>query len=1615
MTGTNFIITGNAAVLIEQLLKSKKAFGDLKNAAQTAGIDIDDVMTKVKQLAGLAGVSFGAAGIVSFTKKIYNARASMQDLESTMRVFLGSQEKAAKFTKELQDYAYWNMFEFTDLTEASTQLMAYGTATEELIPTIDKLSNIATGTKKPLEQYVNLFNKAKSTGKVDANGLQQWAAAGIVLKDELKKLGQQVDGNNVSFEQLQMVLNNVTSEGERFGGLMMSQMDNLSASWGQLEDNFANMLNELGEKLQDTFKGGIDFAGVLVDNYEKIGKALFALIAMYGEYKAVLVATSAIQKAQAFMENIKLIGMFRKELGLLKAAQQAFNITAMQNPYILMAAAIIMTCTAIWGLVSAFKDDRTEVEKLNDTYDDRVRALQEEQRQASEHIRTLKDETASTEALRNAREQLANMDAFKEAGISAAQLAYMSPEEIQKKMQEYYAQQEAQAKQEKKEGTNARRAQLEKSYVYGMDREIGVAYGAQQIARQQAESAKKEIKELDTNEINDYIQGLAASQKPLEDQQAALQRNIDRWNGYKKAAEESNKALEAKTNKTKEDYEQMDKNNLLIERAANATMLFTDAVNANKNAIEQRDTVVQGLDMQGLVKQIGEQEKEVRRAQKEYANNQNDENKKKLEAAQNNLQGSTAAYQSATGKQWVDSNKLAEERINAVRAQVNEETKIKNAAIKDERTRRRAEFEQQIKELQEEEAEYKRTHNGRGSGTLDRKIANAKLKYDIDTENLDRQLADWIRNKNKELKNMEFDFNISQLQRAIELEQDWNEKLNLQEQLRGKNIQRIKDEAEEAKKAELGAYTDADLYSAYKNFRNASDIGGQNGAVEGYVSLMKERGITVDADSILSTFIEMTNKEEAINAQTNQKLKQQNEEYRRQDQDMLLDMASNYLSYEEKRLSITSQYEAARRKIEEDESMSPEKRAEMLGKMEDWYKDNMKNLSGGIAEQIFDWKGMWGNAEKVSITSVRRVITKLRDAAKTIGSGGNVSDADKSLIAKELGITPEQTEDMLKNTEELESVLEEFLSMYDEKMMNLSGNATQDISEFFNKFKEKCEKEGMKPAESFKETIKEMFTLENLGGILSGISSVVKGISEGLDKIADATGNAKMSDAAEVLGGIAQNFAAAGQGAASGGWVGAIVAGLTDALGQAFTAITESIKGSKEVVRLAKAYKQELKEIRYEQELAANGDTIFGDNSYGNLVAALNTIKDVGSEMEKQQGLFAHIGDNVQRYLALNEEAAEQSRKDFNSWEIFFNIITAGATLGLENLLRGQKQVDEFYSHLTEDEKDTIEALSGGNVDGYLEKLAETGDVLGSMTIRVAKYGKNKWQTLSELAPEIWNEDGTINTEALDAFLSTYGDKLTTEQRALLEQIKADTDAFNDAVEQALDYYAGLFGGIGDSIMDSFVEGFKTGEDAMDSFTESLESNLEQWILDMARMAYIQPVLQQMQDMVEGALRNGGDVNAAVEEALAFLYDNYGQMQEGVSNTMQQAKDKFDELYGTTLFEDEDAEPEADKGGLQSMSQDTADELNARFTALQMEGAAVVSSTDAMLNAITLMQANSDRSVLLVQDIDRFQQLAYEQAQERVELIRTISDSVRTISSHTARLQAIEQNTEYLK
>ena len=370
----------------EDSAKIKAEFRSIGDSAESEGARIDKSWSQAKLAIG-GVLSFNVAR--NFVGNMIKVRSEFESTEASFKVFLRSGEAAKKFMNDLQDYAFHNVFEFADLTQEAANLLAFRTEAGEVINVIDQLSNIAAGANKPLSDLVNLYNKAKSNDKLQAIDIQQWGQKGVNIAYELAEamgtteasINEMVSSGEIRFSHLQTVIEKLTSRGGDYFGMMEEKMKTLGDGIGLLEDNIANMYNELGEKNHGVLKSGIDLANWLVENYELVGKTVGQLITIYGSYKAAVLTTIVLKKAERAVLFVKEYNAMAKALGRATANQIAFNTAAMKNPYVWIGVAV----AAIGGLVAtlAIWKDRaeevTEAEQALNRVNERTNELVDEE------------------------------------------------------------------------------------------------------------------------------------------------------------------------------------------------------------------------------------------------------------------------------------------------------------------------------------------------------------------------------------------------------------------------------------------------------------------------------------------------------------------------------------------------------------------------------------------------------------------------------------------------------------------------------------------------------------------------------------------------------------------------------------------------------------------------------------------------------------------------------------------------------------------------------------------------------------------------------------------------------------------------------------------------------------------------------------------------------------------------------------------------------------------------------------------------------------------------------------------------------------------------------------
>ena len=365
--------------------------------AQTKANLLDESLKRVGMTIG--GV-FTAQKAVEFVKTMIDVRQEVENLSISFETLLGGKDKATQFFGELREYAVNTPLMLNDLAGGAQTMLGFNMEAEKVIPTLKQIGDISMGDRDRFNSLVLAFSQMSATGKLMGQDLLQMINAGfnplaIISEKTGKSIGQlkdEMSAGAISSEMVAQAFADATAEGGKFHGMLDKQSKGLKGQISNLEGAIDNMFNAMGEKSESILTGSVEVASELVKNYEAVGKALMSLVAVYGSYKTALIATLAVQKAASFVENIRLVAMFRKELGLATAAQQAFNITANANPYVLLATVILSAAAALAIYSKNCSAAADEAQRAADREKEQTDAINDKKEAIEKCISTITDE-----------------------------------------------------------------------------------------------------------------------------------------------------------------------------------------------------------------------------------------------------------------------------------------------------------------------------------------------------------------------------------------------------------------------------------------------------------------------------------------------------------------------------------------------------------------------------------------------------------------------------------------------------------------------------------------------------------------------------------------------------------------------------------------------------------------------------------------------------------------------------------------------------------------------------------------------------------------------------------------------------------------------------------------------------------------------------------------------------------------------------------------------------------------------------------------------------------------------------------------------------------------------
>ena len=373
----------------------------------------------------------------------------------------------------------------------------------------------------------------------------------------------------------------------------------------------------------------------------------------------------------------------------------------------------------------------------------------------------------------------------------------------------------------------------------------------------------------------------------------------------------------------------------------------------------------------------------------------------------------------------------------------------------------------------------------------------------------------------------------------------------------------------------------------------------------------------------------------------------------------------------------------------------------------------------------------------------------------------------------------------------------------------------------------------------------------------------------------------------------------------------------------AITRLEEAIRTRSPFKSIGDDWKKLLKAMR-----EGDGDGMAGaleriDSSVQKINNDLNTIAGgIGDIFGDEASVVSSVGSIFsmgKKVKEMNREAREEQQKFYDKaiqGEMEYQRL-------LRERLRTQRQIGETtlsYNKRITEELEKQRQASGSEYDRLLRQIQ------GEQYISGVGYRHGTWFRKAKT----WNEYSSLAGKSYEDIEKLYTEgKLEEKVARLFEQLRAlreegvDIDQMLDDQEESMREV--LTGTTTDSIADSIIQGFAGGKRSAKDFADDFQEMLNNAVLQGIKMRALEEPLRKWYESFAEASGAG-----LTESDIADLKAQYDKIVENAAKQLEDMERVTGNKIDSTLTQ------QARAGAFTTMTQDTASELNGRFTAIQI-------------------------------------------------------------------------------
>ena len=1538
---------------IVETAKVVSGFRDIQNAVhQTAervekdGKSIDDVISNIQNSMNIA---IGGWSIGKFVNQMMQVRGQFQQTEMAFKTMLQSEEKADALMKQMIRTAAITPFGVEDVTEGAKQLLAFNVAAEDVNKTLIGLGDVAAGMGLNLKDLVMLYGTTIAKGKMDTMDLYQFLNRGIPIADEIakvmgldvtnaiKEVQKQIKAGKVTSDIFIQAMQSMTAEGSKFGGLMEAQSKTITGQISNIEDAIEQMFNDLGKSQEGVINTGLGVVSTLVENWETVGKVLMTVVAAYGAYKAAVITMITISKAQVAWESAKAFLSLAKSITTAKDAMALFNLVSSSNVLGLVLGAVAASVTMFNLFGNSAEDAATKTSKFTESANEassKVESLVSILKTAKEGSKVYKDTIKELSniygnygiAIDKIKEDESNLVDVKQQEIDK------SKELVEQIKLEATERNRANAISKANEDYNnrvdsAQQALLGKLKDYGTS-SSGIAVGIQNIV---SESVIKQFDDLTQkmaglNEHSKEYQTYLKQYNQLETSLISESEKLANAFGFTgDKTSDARKALigylyELRAAK-KLHSEEADN----INRAADATEDFGNKATSTKNRINALQKQLQGA---------GEDVHVLYNRVKEFMQNYSENNinfhvnfDAKIPSWMQNMNipelGRLGKYFSALARdlannkksgalvngKWMSTNDIAQRGWDYTNAANTKQTKAEDDA------------KQKRREKEELEA------NAKKNAAKAKKAAADAKKLAEDHKKAQEELNEDL----KQLQQENIDTDISQMQEGTE-----------------KKLAEIKNDYAKRK---------AEIDKQEAEFKKKN----------------KEAGKKVTLTSAQSDAL---NKARDLATQEyNKKLDEVNREALTSMRDYLKEYGSLY----QQKQAIAEEYE--------EKIAKAQTQGEKLSLQQQRKKD-LQTIEINAIRQNIDWGSVFGDFGAMFKDQLEPTIEKLQELSKST-TDVNEQKTIQELISKLQGSATVWDSDIFKKvSDDINSYQSAMLSYIDAQEREIEATeAVTKAQEDLAKAKKSGDKTSISKAEgnlsraqdvlatasnnvlefgssvqkassdlqtSAQKAVSQFQQLENgLQGLTSGSLKGIGNSILGLDKL---FGGSMQKDVANTLAKGIQGLLGKDSDAAKS---------LTKALGDSGMAgeIISAVLGILDILKdgfgtlISNLMDTVFGAVTGILDDALSGDIVMKPlKSIGNNVShILNTLSFGGfNSLFGGDGNAKKVNDTIERLTDRNT-LLQQSIEDLT--DAMENSYGSKATSYYEQAYKNQQETNRNYLDIAKAQASYH--ASHGSWNRYWGGFGS--DEMDWIKKNVKSDFNGDLFSLSPEEMKLLRGNVAIWEHIENTGKGNYGGRLTEKLNDYIDQagkLEELSEQFKENLTQI------SFSGMRDSFLTDLMDMKKDGSDFASEMADDFAEKMQKSLLSFSMEDLINGDLKKLYDDWAKAMKDkNGKLTKEDVDAFYKRYDDI--VQEGLKR-----RDEWAKVTGYTGSSS--SSQTATSGGWASMGQDTADELNGRFTALQIAGESIaqnMTTTISQMESIVTLGISTNGAVLEIRNM----------------------------------------------